>query len=104
MDTALLSQLDLYVTALQACLASAQGYAERNNCFERLSAANAMRTELINGNIGSALSILSDEQRAIGWNGFYSKGGDAVHEAFQRLAEAMTTERLAGLPDAGFDH
>jgi hypothetical protein len=104
MGTPSLSHLDHYVAALQACLASAQGYAERNNCFERLSAAGAMRTELVNGNIGSALTILTEEQRAIGWNGFYSQGGDSVHEAFQRLAEALTIERLAGLPDAGFGH
>jgi hypothetical protein len=96
--------LDQYIRALTVCLDAARDSDARNNCFARLSSAGAMRTELEKGNAGAACAILSDEERAIGWGGFYGPGGESVHQAFLHFADQVKTERLAGLPDAGFGH
>jgi hypothetical protein len=104
MATSSLALLDQYIRALRVCLDAARDSDVRNNCFERLSSAGAMRTELEKGNSGAACAILSDEERAIGWGGFYGPGGESVHQAFLHFAEQVRTERLAGLPDAGFGH
>ena len=104
MATSSLALLDQYIRALRLCLDAARDSDVRNNCFERLSSAGAMRAELEKGNTGAACAILSDEERAIAWGGFYWAGGESVHQAFRHFAEQVMSERLAGLPDAGFGH
>jgi len=96
--------LDEYIEALQAYLATATNVQDRNHCCERLSAADAMRAEIANANLGSAPGILNEEERIIGWNGFYGEGSDTVHQSFRNFAEALQAVRLASRPDAGFGH
>ena len=96
--------LDQYITALNACLDSAKDIGDRNYIFERLSAADAMRTEILNANLGRAASILNDEMRTTGWSGFYGEGSEVMGQAFRRFADAVQSARLADRPDAGFGH
>lgn len=103
MSAGLVSLLDSYVAALRASLEHAAAE-ERNDIFVGLSAAEEMREDLVNGRLGRAFGILNEEQRRIGWGGYYGRGGEQIHEAFRRLVETAAAERLAGRPDAGFGH
>ena len=84
-----LSLLDQYIAAVRTCPESAEGYHDRNNCLERLSAADSMRLDLKNGDVGRAYSVLTDEARYFGWGSFHGKGSDAAVDAFLRYAGAL---------------
>lgn len=96
--------LDQYLEALQAYLATATDVHDRNHCFARLSAADAMRTEIVNINFGRAAGILNEENRIMGWNAFYGEGSDAVNHSFCSFSDALQAARLADRPYAGFGH
>ena len=96
--------LDQYITALRACLAATRGVDDRNHIFEHLSAADAMRTEILKANLGRTAGILNGEERTMGWSPFYGEGAEVMSQAFQRFANAVKSARLTDRPDAGFGH
>jgi hypothetical protein len=92
--------IDEYIAALRACLDAAEGTMDRNCCYQRLSAADAMRNTLMNDNLERAAGILNEEKHAIG-SGLCA-GSDIAHQMFCRCDEAIQRARMAGKPDADF--
>src|SRR4249919_2702440 len=104
MSQQLLSLLDQYICAAQAALDSSKGFEGRNDYLERLSSAQEMRDALLENNLARAASILSSEERSIGWGGLHDSGGDIAHELFMNFSKKLLSLRLANRPDAGFGH
>jgi hypothetical protein len=90
--------IDEYIAALRACLDAAEGSMDRNCCYQRLSAADAMRNALTNDNLERAARILNEEKHAIGSG--LSAGSNIAHQLFCRCHEAVQRARIAGKSDA----
>jgi hypothetical protein len=87
--------LEHYIAALEAGAASADGFLDRNQYAERLSAAGEIAAAIAAGDLGRAASIVNTEARAIGWDNFAGDSGAGANHAFLDFAATLSPNAFA---------